>query len=205
MPLSFSFISALLLPYPKDAKENNHDSAIQRAGNFPLFDTNILLDIEKYCNLNIKDIQQFLNYSSDTISSDELIKLVESKYSRNIDRSGWYRDDVYIRTECDTEVLAELIMYSSDLEDELLNMLKNYSGEFNLDKKSLAELDWGIILEFTCARKGKKYPKIVSYILNNKFKYISKQNLAIALSTIFQCEMSEDDAENIFPVNNFEE
>ena len=48
MSLPISFVRAILLPYPKNAKENEYNSAIQRAGAFPLFDTNILLYIEEY-------------------------------------------------------------------------------------------------------------------------------------------------------------
>ena len=48
MSLSFPFVAGLLMPYPKDTEDNKYNSPIQRAGVFPLFDTNIILYIEKY-------------------------------------------------------------------------------------------------------------------------------------------------------------
>lgn len=48
--IPFTFVCGLLKPYPDDAKKNNLDSAIQRAGVFPLFHVNVLNEIGEYCD-----------------------------------------------------------------------------------------------------------------------------------------------------------
>ena len=48
MALPFSFVCGLLMPYPENDKFCHIETPISRAGVFPLFHTDILLEIEDY-------------------------------------------------------------------------------------------------------------------------------------------------------------